>query len=891
MNLNYSPETIYKGKIINETNIEQISQKLYKSKMQDAFLFLKKNTVINRTIKKLAKKSKEEFIGCISLLIDYGFFSDVASICKRILEDRKYDQDYYESQFRQIFLREDCTLLDFINQYDPSKFKIQDIVKMLTGDAVLANAVQENDINKYLEQIIFSIRKFAVHRETVINEPETEDLEDVPFPGVEIVVYRNIQENICDKPSFEYDRMAIGILTDYSIATTATVSAALHIMAMCPHYNSYEKANKNNESFRFLILERLELAVVHFLKPINMFWHYWEQGVSKRKETIEYKDYFIKKDEYWKTIEECFAKWPNNGKAITDYYTRFKQNNEYNFIDLIATFSFCFEGKYDEAADLIIKKQRFWRMSSTEKFHLAEIAISCAEKIDDEDSIRSLYVYAKKIIRELRESGMVIQKNIEDMLSFQDKAEEFVDEVDSVDRFGDNISDDDPEAVEDLNHFFRNRVYGDGHIKSITSKFTKSNDGLYHFMPQDIDDLYIISSTFMCYSDGADFETDNMPLELFYMDLADSIIVWDSNAYPFELFEQQSFIRKYEKPFGYEHDLIMSEVLERIIWKCERRLIQIEENRLSERLSELDKIRHQLISEGQSEEVVLNEMSPLIEHLQKLIAVQDNEKYINKIREMEQRFLAEYHLDPSSSLINQSTQGQNLMSYLVTSERVFDFLVHASTGRHSTLDYSASLISLTKALEMVLNELYSKARRDYQSEWINSYNNLSDNEKRILQKYIYYDRHQNITIADRLELAPAIAMLMDKHGVFLDSNGELDPAMYNRPSIFYFLKLNELLDISRLRQFSGLEIMIQDTRRSENGRRGRTRFSGSDDDKNRLILMAGLDYIRLNYRNLVAHDASVTLQHATDCRHLMLQGEALLWILLYLINDEPISTV
>ena len=43
MNLNYSPETIYKGKIINETNIEQISQKLYKSKMKDAFLFLKKN--------------------------------------------------------------------------------------------------------------------------------------------------------------------------------------------------------------------------------------------------------------------------------------------------------------------------------------------------------------------------------------------------------------------------------------------------------------------------------------------------------------------------------------------------------------------------------------------------------------------------------------------------------------------------------------------------------------------------------------------------------------------------------------------------------------------------------------------------------------------------------
>ena len=434
-------------------------------------------------------------------------------------------------------------------------------------------------------------------------------------------------------------------------------------------------------------------------------------------------------------------------------------------------------------------------------------------------------------------------------------------------------------------------VYGNGEIKSIISEFTKSSDGLYHYTPLDLNSLYRISSTFMCYSYGDDFKTDNMPAALFYMDLSLSSIMWDSDVYPYELFEQQRFIREYEKPFGHELDLVMSEILERIIWKCERRLIQIEENRLSERLSELDKIRHQLINEGQSEEVVLYEMSPLIEHLQKLIVVQDNEKYINRIREMEQSFLTEYHLDPSCSLISQSTQGQDLMSYLVTSERVFDFLMHASTDRHSTLDYSASLISLTKALEMVLNEVYSKARRDYQSEWINSYNNLSYNDKKILQKYIHFDRHQCITIADRLELAPAITMLMDKHGVILDSNGELDSAMFNRPSIFYFLKLNELLDISRLRQFSGLEIMIQDTRRTENGRQGRTRFGGSDDDKNRLILMAGLDYIRSNYRNLVAHDASVTLQHATECRHLMLQGEALLWILLYLIKDEPISTI
>ena len=100
-----------------------------------------------------------------------------------------------------------------------------------------------------------------------------------------------------------------------------------------------------------------------------------------------------------------------------------KQYNEHNSIGFIAAFSFCVEEEYDKAADLIIKNERFWRMSSSEKFHLAEISISCAEKIDDEDSIRSLYAYAKKTIRELRESGMVIQKNIEDMLSFQDKAE------------------------------------------------------------------------------------------------------------------------------------------------------------------------------------------------------------------------------------------------------------------------------------------------------------------------------------------------------------------------------------------------------------------------------------------------------------------------------------
>ncbi|HHW49156.1 MAG TPA: hypothetical protein GXX14_11170 [Clostridiaceae bacterium] len=57
-----------------------------------------------------------------------------------------------------------------------------------------------------------------------------------------------------------------------------------------------------------------------------------------------------------------------------------------------------------------------------------------------------------------------------------------------------------------------------------------------------------------------------------------------------------------------------------------------------------------------------------------------------------------------------------------------------------------------------------------------------------------------------------------------------------------------------------------------------------DAEFNRMLLTKGLEYVKGNYRNNVAHKNGITPQAVEDCRRILIQSENLLWILLYIMN-------
>ena len=77
-------------------------------------------------------------------------------------------------------------------------------------------------------------------------------------------------------------------------------------------------------------------------------------------------------------------------------------------------------------------------------------------------------------------------------------------------------------------------------------------------------------------------------------------------------------------------------------------------------------------------------------------------------------------------------------------------------------------------------------------------------------------------------------------------------------------------------KFDGLRIKTNTT--------GKIRTFGIVKQQNSIILGEGIRFISKNYRNKTAHSEFVEKKTVEECKDLLLQGEYILWILLYIIK-------
>lgn len=185
-------------------------------------------------------------------------------------------------------------------------------------------------------------------------------------------------------------------------------------------------------------------------------------------------------------------------------------------------------------------------------------------------------------------------------------------------------------------------------------------------------------------------------------------------------------------------------------------------------------------------------------------------------------------------------------NYLVTSNMVFSMM---EARDDDSLDYSAALISMTKALELVMVHVYSRLN-------VHEYEGIDEDTL----KY-YFQDGKPVT---RQTLRPCIETL--------------------KTPLFEQWGVDEVLDVDMLRLFDDISVQVGANRRGEGKFK---QFTSGDDAQadNREILRRALGYICQNYRNRSAHPDVVTLMQVKECQQLLIDGQKLLWVLLAILKQ------
>jgi len=215
-----------------------------------------------------------------------------------------------------------------------------------------------------------------------------------------------------------------------------------------------------------------------------------------------------------------------------------------------------------------------------------------------------------------------------------------------------------------------------------------------------------------------------------------------------------------------------------------------------------------------------------------------------------------------------------VFDYLVTSETVFRYLSNQASPEK--YDYSPALISLTKALELILDYVYSQM----DVRW---FRGLSEEKEK---KYF----RENGERKKKLELGPYIEILRDSQMEVSGKGSQRDLYVKHRidPRKSTFVQWNgdAVLDISKLSSLTAIPITMSTKDVEGKWVGGSFYFQDGEDDYNRHLLVQGLDYIRSNYRNRVAHKDILKMVSVEECRDLLIMTENLLWILLYIIRPQ-----
>lgn len=283
-----------------------------------------------------------------------------------------------------------------------------------------------------------------------------------------------------------------------------------------------------------------------------------------------------------------------------------------------------------------------------------------------------------------------------------------------------------------------------------------------------------------------------------------------------------------------------------------------------------EKMRNKEMDEAQRE-AFLKEIEAITEELVATArgARQWRPEVEREIAENRRAFEEKYAkvLGENNDLMNKLEENvrKDVQNYLVTSNMVFKMMKTQHEGESrddKNLDYSAALISMTKALELVMKHIYIKVNGVNEDGRIYKYTGMTNYD---WSHYAYLDKENKkywVKIKNQT-LRPCINILQDQERIEAWKIKEV----LNLELLKKFEEIQEV-NVEKLDTYTGTEI--------ENYRNQKNDPEMHPVSKLRLAL----GHVCQKYRNGSAHTGVITLVDVEECQKMLITGQNLLWIVL-----------
>ena len=285
---------------------------------------------------------------------------------------------------------------------------------------------------------------------------------------------------------------------------------------------------------------------------------------------------------------------------------------------------------------------------------------------------------------------------------------------------------------------------------------------------------------------------------------------------------------------------------------------------VKEKLEQVNRVKEQKLTEKMEEkacEELLREIEDITEKLVdtakgSYLWRPEVERDIHKLRqEFEEKYADVLGRDVDLMGKLSKEVWDQVHNYLVTSNMVFRMM---DRQHDSKLDFSAALISMTKALELVMLQVYHKSN-------VKIYNDMEDKDK---SHYFFFTKKGPVK-KENQTLQSCIEILKDEKRIKAWGVRKV----LNLSLLEKFEELRTL-DLYKL---DGLDDSDYYCNQRRAVRKGTPMFYIS-------TLRLALTHVCRKYRNSTAHAEFIELDQVKECREMLLMGERLLWILLAIMK-------
>ena len=527
------------------------------------------------------------------------------------------------------------------------------------------------------------------------------------------------------------------------------------------------------------------------------------------------------------------------GHRLKIAMTEAGRGSAYSHHILTTAYLLYFCGKEESAAQFLLQQVGELNDEQRRRPHFLILLTRCVMTVSRSDNANAVYgLFCYEMDRMIREQAAAMH-DIGQMVQFVRDAEDYI-------RRNNKRSLLDKRTYHEI-------LFGDGKFMSqVEAVETKLRHGGKVTHEQFREMVRLTDA--LCYQSGVRLA----PLGLPKVDDCDKLY----HALPTQLRRRgQALMRHYQTSKLYWENAAHNDVLRNVNLHLQNRLFKLQCAQVKENLQRATALKQNLpehMSEAE-QEALIAQISQIAEDLMSMMLVSrqgrgEVERELTMLREK----FEQTHLPGCEDLMEKLPENvrDDVQNYLVTSALVFRMM---EAQKDESLDYSAALISMTKALELVMHHVYTQLDVKYDESFIaKDTDKVKDQERKKQITEVYFTK--TLEPRKQLTLRPYVELLSKDR--------------------FTLWGVDQVLDIGMLSQFSDVQLH---TRKDASGNFVLESF-GDNADKNRKCFKKALGCICDNYRNRSAHPNVVTLIEVEECRRLLIDGQNLLWILLAILK-------